>query len=154
MIYSFSSFINLHILILLFSNYNNIIIRRNDNLDKHFRILFTQKDILIKYIKNTLEHVCYEEVLFRVYLNDLLSFIIIDVNYLHLISSLCFSLGHIINYYQLKKYELNNIRMTINQVIYTFILSFFYLQEMTPLISLLCHLYCNLLCIGIHHRLY
>jgi len=154
MVYSFNSFINLHILILFFSGYNSIIINRNDKLYKQFHILFTEKELLIKYIKNTLEHVCYEELIFRVYLNDLLSFFIEDVNNLHLISSLCFSLGHIINYYQLKTYKLNNIRMTINQVVYTFILSFFYLQEMTPLISLICHLYTNVLCIIINHRLY
>jgi membrane protease YdiL (CAAX protease family) len=146
-------FINLHLLILLFSNYNIIIAKKNMELYKNLKDLFINRDLLIKYIKRTVMHVCIEELFFRVYLNEFLEYFI-DISYLQLVSSLCFSLGHIVNYYQLKQLKMHNIRMTINQVIYTFILSNYYLQPATPLMSLVYHQYTNLCCIAINYYNY
>ena len=75
-------------------------------------------------------------------------------NCTHFISSLIFSLSHIVNYILARQYTLNNIRMTIAQIIYTFILSYNYLQNTTPLGSLIIHQYANIFCILIQYILH
>ncbi len=149
---SFLEFINLHILMFIFCNYNIIVAINNKIYYKHIKNLFIIRDNLITFIKKTLHHVCIEELFFRVYLNEFLEYC--EFENIHIISSICFSLGHIVNYYQLKQLEMHNIRMTINQIVYTFILSYYYLQQSTPLISLLYHQYANLFCIAINYYNY
>jgi hypothetical protein len=137
---------------LIFSSYNLIVAKNNNNFYRNIKELFINKQNLIIYIKRTLHHVCIEELFFRVYLNEFLEYC--ELQYPYFISSLCFSLGHLVNYYQLKQLEMHNIRMTINQIIYTFILSYNYLQQVSPLMSLLYHQYANLFCIAYNYYNY
>ena len=148
-----TQFINLHLLMLLFTYYNYIIAVRNININSYLKILFNTNEVFYKYLYGCFKFVFIEELWSRVYLNELLYYIT-DTENIHLYSSICFSLGHFINYFKLKRINTHNIRMTINQVIYTFFLSYYYLQALSPLNSLLCHLYANMFCIFTNYLLY
>ncbi len=145
---------SLHTMILIFCSYLYIIAKRNNHIYRTYQELFTINQNLIDFIKYAIRSVLLEELLFRVYLTEFIGYFFVSPTNTQLVSSICFSLGHSINYYWAKKQKINNIRMTIAQIIYTFILSFYYLQKTSPLLSLLLHQYTNLCCIGIQHYFY
>jgi hypothetical protein len=144
----------LHILMLIFSSYNYIVSKFNSQTYIHLHRLFTNIEILQEFVQMLLKIIFIEEICYRVYLNEIIEYILDYFVENHnctycvsFISSMCFAFSHIVNYYLVKKHTLQNIRMTIAQVIYTFILSYYYLQNTTPLGSLILHIYSNTFCL-------
>ena len=139
--------INLHLIMIIFTTYSNIIINNNFVLLQNMQNIWKNKDQIVNLIKLSLTSVFIEEVCFVVYLNEFLHYLTYDITLIQIIISISFSLAHIINYFNCKKENLQNIRLSISQNIYTFILSYYYLRHITPLKSLILHQYCNLFCI-------
>jgi hypothetical protein len=143
--FTIEAFTCLHILILIFSSYNYIVSKLNYRIYNTLHKLFTKREELLEFVPMMLKTIFFEEICYRVYLNEILDYITYD--WTPIISSSCFAVSHIINYYLVKKYNLQNIRMTVAQVIYTFLLSYYYLQNTTPIGSLFVHQYANIICL-------
>jgi membrane protease YdiL (CAAX protease family) len=140
-------FINLNLIVFIFTAYNYINIVRNNNIYFEFTRTFRNKNKIIANIKTSIRGVIVEDIIFRVYLHELLTYFIINRLLIKFIVATCFSLAHISNYYIAKEDNIHNIRLTISQMIFTFILSYYYLQEESPLLSMLLHQYVNLVAI-------
>ena len=143
--FTIEDIIRLHIIMLIFSWYNYYVSKLNFPIYNTLHKLFTKKEQLIEFVQIALKIIFIEELCYRVYLNEILDYILYD--WAPIISSICFAVSHFVNYHLVKKYNLQNIRMTIAQVIYSFVLSYFYLQNTTPLGSLILHQYTNMICI-------
>ena len=144
-------YIYLHLLIILFSSYNYTVAKYNFKIYNTLHKLFTKKDELFEFVSLMFKIIFIEELCFRVYLNEILDYFVVYHNSTQFISSICFSLSHIINYFLARNLKLQNIRMSIAQFIYSFILSFYFLQNTTPLGSLIIHQYSNMFCILIQY---
>ena len=142
-------FIYLHILIIVFSWYSYTVSKLNFTIYNTLHKMFTNKDQLLEFVQMVFKIIFIEELCYRVYLNEILDYIAYD--WTSIISSICFSFSHIINYFLARKLKLQNIRMSIAQIIYSFILSFCYLQNITPLGSLIIHQYTNMVCLVIQY---
>ncbi len=137
-------FINLHLIIFIHTGYNYLNIVRNNNIYTAFITVFHDKNKIIQSIIFSLKTVVIEDILFRVYLQEFLTYVITNNIIIKLIVSTCFSIAHITNYYIAKQNNIHNIRLTLSQIIFTFLLSYYYLQELSPLQSLLIHQYVNI----------
>ncbi len=112
-----------------------------------FEVCFYKKNI-IKLIKKSLIIVMFEDPCFRILLPMLLN--LFFENNIKLISSIIFSLGHILNYTD----NINFIKLMPFQLINTFILSYYILHEVNPLQSLLFHQINNIVIILLMYILY
>ncbi len=146
-IYTTEHFMYLHLLMVIFSGYNYIIAKRNKNIYMYLQEIFTKNENLFDFIIIATKTVIIEECIFRVYLTEFIGIICSNILTTKLLSSICFSLCHVSNYYGAKNLNVQNIRMTIAQLIYTLILSFCFLQQTTPLGSLAIHYYTNMYCL-------
>ncbi len=146
-IYTTEHFMYLHLLMVLFSGYNYIIAKRNKNIYLYLHDIFTKNDNFIDFIIFATKTVIIEECLFRVYLTEFIGFFCNNLIITKLLSSICFSIAHVSNYYRAKNLNVQNVRMTIAQLTYTLILSFCFLQQTTPLGSLAIHYYTNMYCL-------
>ncbi len=143
-----------HLNIYIFGIYSFICAQKQHNLYRELRNIFKNKENSISLLKHSIYILFIEETCFGIYLPELLSYIFNNIFYINLIASLCFSIGHIVNYLQLKTLNLQNIRISIAQIIFTFILRYCFLIDQTPLIALLLHQYNNLCCILFNVYLY
>jgi hypothetical protein len=135
-------FLILNLMIYLYVSYNYIVTKNNYYVQQ--KIKCELKNNIISTIFVIFQCVFLEEAIFRVYINEILSYYISDKLTVKIVLALSFSLAHIHNYYLLREFHLKNIRTTISQVVITFLLSYYYLQELSILNSLLVHLYTNL----------
>jgi hypothetical protein len=152
--FTINEYICLHLIMILFCWYNFIVLTLNKENYKITKNIFRIKSNLREFTLSIINIIFIEELCYRVYLNEILDYFVEYHNSTHFISSLIFSLSHIVNYILARQYKLNNIRMTIAQIIYTFILSYNYLQNTTPLGSLIIHQYANMFCILIQYILH
>jgi membrane protease YdiL (CAAX protease family) len=92
-----------------------------------------------------------EEYIFRVLLLEIINYFLLSFCDITMLSSIIFSLAHVSNH--LHNYGTIQIKILIgtNQMIFTFILGYFYLFKTNYLGSLLIHSYNNLICIGLQH---
>lgn len=140
---NFYNFINLHFIVGIFACTQYFISKQNEKIYCDFHDTLAVNVNLISHLKFITRAVVIEEAFFRVYLNEFLGHFF-ENTHLHLISSICFSLCHMHNYFEQMDLELRNIKLIIIQVIYSFILSYYYFQHITPLYSLLLHAYANI----------
>ncbi len=133
-----------HFNIYIFTSYAFLCSKNHYNLYRVFKQLFTNKQKTLELLHTSVVAVCIEEICFRIYLPELLSYFIANTLYINIITCLAFSIGHIINYFQARQFNLHNFRISLAQIIFTFILSYCFLLDNTPLITLLLHQYNNL----------
>ncbi len=112
-----------------------------------FEVFFYKKNI-INLIKKSIMIVMIEDPCFRILLPILLN--LFFENNIKLISSIIFSLGHILNYID----NNNFIILMPFQLFNTFILSYYILHQVDPLQSILFHQLNNIFIILIMHNLY
>jgi membrane protease YdiL (CAAX protease family) len=147
-------FIYLHVVLLLFISIQYFESTKHPNNYIQLYYYYNDNAFLYRFIAVAIIMVLYEEFIFRICLTKILEIFIENTYYIRIISSICFSLAHIQNYYYSKKFNLHNIVMGTSQVIYTFILSYFWLQNIHPIYSLLIHHYVNAIYFLINKLLY
>lgn len=133
----------LHVLVACYTIFHFYVLIENNDKSPFidYNILFNNKNELKVLIKKKLKLVISEQVLFRVYLVELMSFFL-DFHIIAPIWSIMFATFYI------TYYKYNNINK-IGKFIYMFIFSYFILINYSLLVSCIVHCYAELLTITI-----
>jgi hypothetical protein len=153
---SFPIFLNiclLHISVACYTIYQFYILL--ENKDKSFftnnTIVFSTKNELIMLIKFKLKNIMFDQLIFRVYLVELLSYLF-DFHTMAFIWSIIYAT------YNVYVFKTNNFSDTdilkLNKFVYNYIISFFVLINLSPLSSFIIHCYAEMLSVIMQTYLY
>ena len=131
----------LHLTMILYIEYNLMKLYHNKKLDIELRETYTNKNKLIKLILFTFKTICIEELIFKIYLFELINLCLWNTAITQFICSACFALYHVVYNYIFNDLTLKDFTSLGIQITYFFVFNYVFLQDKTNLESFLIHMY-------------
>jgi hypothetical protein len=143
----------LHISVACYTIYHFYILLDNKDKSNYINnnIVFSNKNELSMLIKLKFKIVMFDQLIFRVYLAELLSYLF-DFHTMAFIWSIIYAMYNVY-VFKTNNFNNNNI-LKLNKFVYNYILSFFVLINLSPLNSFIIHCYSEMLSVIMQTYLY